>query len=96
MEIHDEEGGRYYLFRIVELPAVVGDGASKSEALDRLRDCFDDYISWRLDEGLDIAPPARGLPRESSDRERLVVDEACAPLSAGVVHMRREREAVAC
>lgn len=111
MEIHEEDGERYFLFHLAELPAVVGDGANKDEALHGLRECFDDYVSWRLEEGLDIALPARALPKET--RQRIKVPARAPEAPHGLPEIAsshatsadtdsiigctvREREAVAC
>lgn len=53
-EIRTEGSERYLLYRIKEIPTIAGDGATKDEALRNLRDTFDDYVTWALDEGLEI------------------------------------------
>lgn len=79
LEIHEEGGERYFVYRLVDIPEVVGDGETKDEALARLRECFDDYMSWRLEEGLPIRLPARVL----KDEERCPEQKwsSAAPLS---------------
>jgi len=73
-EIRTEGSERYLLYRIKEIPTIAGDGATKDEALRNLRDAFDDYITWALDEGLEIP-----------DASRLVTPGAAsAPSSANV------------
>ena len=46
-------------------PGLRADGASrvetKDEAVGHLREAFDDYVTWRLDDGLEVASPARGF-----------------------------------
>ena len=59
-ETRHEAGERYFLVRIKELPRVIGDGATQAEAAAHLRDAFDDFITWRLEDSLDIPEPARG------------------------------------
>ena len=59
-ETRDDAGERYFVVRIREFPRVAGDGTTKAEALDHLRQAFDDFITWRLEDGLDIPQPARG------------------------------------
>jgi predicted RNase H-like HicB family nuclease len=54
-----EEGSRYFLYRIKEIPIVAGDGATKDEALANLRTAFDDYVTWALEENLAIPEPSR-------------------------------------
>ena len=58
-EIRTEGSARYLLFRIKEIPTIAGDGVTKDEALSNLRDAFDDYIAWALDEGLEIPDAGR-------------------------------------
>ena len=58
-EIRTEGSERYLLYRIKEIPTIAGDGATKDEALRNLRDAFDDYIAWALDEGLKVPDPDR-------------------------------------
>jgi len=58
-EIRTEGSERYVLYRIKEIPTIAGDGATKDEALRNLRDAFDDYIAWALDEGLEIPSAGR-------------------------------------
>ena len=53
-EIRTEGSERYLLYRIKEIPMIAGDGVTKDEALRNLREAFDDYIAWALDEGLGI------------------------------------------
>lgn len=78
-EIRTEGSERYLLYRIKEIPTIAGDGATKDEALRNLRDAFDDYIAWALEEGLEIpdadrlvslepasAAPAHGVGVDSS------------------------------
>jgi len=62
-EIRTEGDERYLLYRIREIPEIASDGLTKDEALHNLREAFDDYITWALAEGLEIAPPARTDPR---------------------------------
>jgi predicted RNase H-like HicB family nuclease len=58
-EIRTEGSERYLLYRIKEIPEIAGDGLTKDEALRNLRDAFDDYITWALDERLEITAPSR-------------------------------------
>ena len=71
-EIRTEGSERYLLYRIKEIPTIAGDGATKDEALRNLRDAFDDYIAWALEEGLKIP-----------DADRLV---SLAPAPAAPAH----------
>ena len=71
-EIRTEGSERYLLYRIKGIPTIAGDGATKDHALRNLRAAFDDYITWALDEGLEIP-----------DADRLVVLE---PTPAAPAH----------
>src|SRR5450756_293478 len=65
-EIRTEGSERYLLYRIKEIPTIAGDGATKDEALRNLRHAFDDYITWALDEGLEIADASRLVTLETA------------------------------
>ena len=65
-EIRTEGSERYLLYRIKEIPTIAGDGATKDEALRNLRHAFDDYITWALDEGLEIAHASRLVTLETT------------------------------
>lgn len=67
-EIREEGGQRYFLYRLVDIPEIMGEGATKSEALAHLRECFDDYMTWRLEESLPITPPSRRVRLDSRPR----------------------------
>jgi len=66
VEIRTEGSERYLLYRIKEIPTIAGDGATKDEALRNLRHAFDDYITWALDEGLEIADASRLVTLETA------------------------------
>ncbi len=50
-------GEWYWQVHLQEIPAVSGMGATEDEALGDLRDRFEEYVRFRLDEGLDIPEP---------------------------------------
>ncbi len=60
-EAREEGGERYFVVRIGEFPRVAGDGATRAEALVHLREAFDDFITWRMEDELDVPAPARGF-----------------------------------
>ena len=62
-ETRDEDGLRYFTVRLVEIPCVVGGGRTKDQALRAMRSAFEDYVAWRLEDGLSIAMPRRVLAR---------------------------------
>ena len=67
------------MVRIARLPRIAGDGATRSEALTHLREAFDNFISWRIDDGLGIPAPFRGTITEGGRALELEwVDEAAA------------------
>ena len=57
-EVADQEGDRLWRAALAEIPAVTGAGETEDEALEDLRDRFEEYVRWRLDHGLDIPEPA--------------------------------------
>src|SRR3972149_223928 len=59
-EVRADEGERYFIARLRDIPQVSGAGETKDEAVGHLREAFDDYVAWRLDDGLEVASPARG------------------------------------
>jgi len=60
-ETRDDAGERYFLVRFREFPRIAGDGVTRAEALGHLRQAFDDFITWRIEDGLDIPEPSRGM-----------------------------------
>jgi len=81
LEAHEEAGQRYFVYRLVEIPQVVGDGESKDEAQENLRRCFDDFVEWRLESGLPIPEPTREVSQASSQK-RLVDAPLCVSVAA--------------
>ena len=79
LEIRFEGGDRYLLYRLREIPTIAGDGVTKDEALSNLREAFDDYVTWALDEGLGVPEPARGLMRTLSQTESTTVTSQVLP-----------------
>lgn len=65
---YEEEGRRYFTVHLAEIPCVIGGGHTKDAALRAMDEAFDDYINWRLAEGLPIPSPRRVLPREPFPR----------------------------
>jgi predicted RNase H-like HicB family nuclease len=65
LEIREEAGQRYLLYRIKQIRAIAADGPTKDEALANLRRAFDDYIAWALEEGLEIPKPEREVQGSS-------------------------------
>jgi predicted RNase H-like HicB family nuclease len=64
-ETREEEGRRYFTVRLAEIPCVVGGGPTKDDALRAMRAAFEDYVDWRLEEGLPIADPRRVVAHDS-------------------------------
>jgi predicted RNase H-like HicB family nuclease len=58
-EARAEERDRYFIVRLQDIPQVSGAGETKDEAVERLREAFDDYVTWRLEDGLEVVPPSR-------------------------------------
>jgi predicted RNase H-like HicB family nuclease len=78
-EVRKEGSGRYFLYRIAEIPAIAGDGATKDEARTHLKEAFDDCVSWRLEDGLSIAMPQRPVTESAAKRCRLETRPAEPP-----------------
>ena len=53
----------YWVVRLAEIPEVVGDGTTRAEAEAALAQCLEDYVAYRLAEGLPI--PEQG-PRATA------------------------------
>jgi predicted RNase H-like HicB family nuclease len=51
------DGDRYWRVHLQEIPAVAGLGTTEEEALEQLRERFEEYVRFRVDEGLDISEP---------------------------------------
>lgn len=79
LEIRFEGEERYLLYRLREIPSIAGDGVSKDEALTNLREAFDDYITWALEEGLRIPEPFRGLMRTPRQNQSTAVTPQVLP-----------------
>jgi len=58
-EVRVDDGERYFVVRLQDIPQVSGAGGTKDEAIGRLREAFDDYVTWRLADGLEVASPGR-------------------------------------
>ena len=57
----------------------IGDGATRGEALAHLREAFDDYVTWALEEGLHIPEPARGFMRTRRRKQSTPVTRQTLP-----------------
>ena len=82
-----EDGERYYVVRLKDIPAVAGDGATLDEASDDLRAAFDEFVTAWLAAGTPIPLPGRGFtvpadPGQSPLREWETMPE-CAPNATG-------------
>jgi predicted RNase H-like HicB family nuclease len=77
----DDDGDRYFVVRLVDIPGVYGYGGDRHEAVRHLREAFDDYVTWRLDEDLPIPEPSG--PHLTSERPvfRLTASAVRAPVS---------------
>ena len=66
-----EEGAqKYYVVRLKDVPAVAGDGASPDEAVEDLRDAFDEFVSAWLEAGKPIPEPSRGYTVPAAPEHR--------------------------
>ena len=85
-ETREDAGERYFVVRIREFPRIAGDGVTKSEALANLRQAFDDFIAWRIEDELDIPEPSRGAIADLPTIEIVWVDARAARTSDEVSH----------
>ena len=53
----DDESGRYFVVRVKDIPDIYGTGSLKSDALHALWSAFDDFVTWCLEEGMEIPEP---------------------------------------
>ncbi len=51
------DGDWYWRVHLQEIPAVAGLGTTEEEALEQLRERFEEYVRFHVDEGLDIPEP---------------------------------------
>jgi predicted RNase H-like HicB family nuclease len=57
-ERREDDAEPYWLVGLVEIPEVVGDGATRPKAEVALEQCLLDYVRHRQDEGLPVAEPS--------------------------------------
>ncbi len=57
-EWREDDAEPYWVVRLTEIPEVVGDGATRTEAEAALRQCLSDYVAYRRAEGLPVPEPA--------------------------------------
>ncbi len=88
-----EEGTRYWLAWIEELPGCKVEGSSKEEAYKNLGELFDDYITSKLEWGTKIPAPGRPEKRTTFPAKKLKPEprvvslrlvEPSEPLDAGI------------
>jgi predicted RNase H-like HicB family nuclease len=72
--MRDEAGQKYFVVRLKDLPAVAGDGSTRDEAADDLREAFDEFVLAWIDAGRPVPGPNRPFtvpttPAQSPARE---------------------------
>lgn len=60
------DGDWYWQVHLQEIPAVAGMGTTEDEAFGELRERFEEYVRFRLDEGLDIPEPRPDVSSDAS------------------------------
>jgi len=75
--VGEEAGEKYFVVRLKDLPAVAGDGSTRDEAANDLREAFDEFVSAWIEGGRQIPEPARpftvpSLPAHSPTGEGVV------------------------
>jgi predicted RNase H-like HicB family nuclease len=56
-EWREDDAEPYWVVRLAEIPEVAGGGESRTEAEATLGQCLEDYVAYRLAEGLPIPEP---------------------------------------
>ena len=64
--MREEAGQKYFVVRLKDLPAVAGDGISRDEAVDDLREAFDELVSAWLESGRPVPEPSRAFTVSTS------------------------------
>ena len=59
--MREEAGQKYFVVRLKDLPAVAGDGTSRDDAVDDLREAFDELVSAWLQSGHPVPEPSRAF-----------------------------------
>ncbi len=62
------DGDWYWQVHLREIPAVAGMGTSEEDALADLRERFEEYVRFHLDEGLEIPEPGAAPPAATDRR----------------------------
>ncbi len=57
-ERREDDAEPYWLVRLAEIPEVVGDGITRTQAEGALLECLLDYVTYRQAEDLDVPDPA--------------------------------------
>lgn len=57
----DDEGNRGWVAEVVELPGCISQGTTPDEAVDRLRDAYEAWVSVALEDGREIPAPRAEL-----------------------------------
>jgi len=76
----DEEGNSGWVAEVEELPGCISQGATPEEAIERLRDAMEDWISVALEDGAEIPEP-----RAAADYSGRFVVRVPASLHADLV-----------
>jgi len=63
----DADGDCYFVAYLRDIPQVRADGATKEEARRNLALAFEDYLDWRLSEGLPVPLPSVRCPETAAD-----------------------------
>jgi predicted RNase H-like HicB family nuclease len=57
-EWREDDAEPYWVVRLMEIPEVVGDGATRQEAEAALEQCLLDYVRYRQGKGLPVIVPS--------------------------------------
>ena len=87
--MREEAGQKYFVVRLKDLPAVAGDGSSRDEAVDDLREAFDEFVSAWIDAGRSVPEPKRPFTVPSMSAQS-PVEEWAVSLSEPEVDARAD------
>ena len=69
--MREEAGEKYFVVRLKDIPAVAGDGSTRDEAVDDLREAFDEFVSAWIDAGRSVPEPKRSFTVPSMSAQSL-------------------------
>jgi len=68
--MREDAGRRYYVVRLKDIPAVAGDGLTRDEAVEDLREAFDEFVLAWIESGREVPSPSRAFTAPSARAAR--------------------------